>query len=130
MTHISRSYGFSGYPTLENHNQDASPVDRLQYPSLINRTIVKYSSMDSTFSVPREFVLSRASASSRIPDGLEFYEPGRISLGRLAELCGLYYDEVIEKLTQYGKELKFGPETVEEAEKELKLIDQHMKKES
>lgn len=37
------------------------------------------------------------------------YTQGEISLGKTAEMCGMYYDEIVEELIDRGLKLNFGP---------------------
>jgi len=45
-----------------------------------------------------------------------------VSLGKIAESLGLYYEELLEKLITQGIPLNFGPSNLEEAEKELEVL--------
>ena len=78
--------------------------------------------------VPRIFGDIAPSVSPKYPYGIEIYTPGRISLGKTAELCGLYYDEIIEEINRRGLHLDFGPPTPEQANLELESIRRHMRK--
>lgn len=80
--------------------------------------------------VPSKFEDIAPTASPKYPYGIEIYAPGRISLGKTAELCGLYYDEIIAEIKRRGLHLDFGPRTPEEAERELESIRRHMRRRS
>jgi hypothetical protein len=67
-------------------------------------------------------------ASPKYPFGIDIYSPGRISLGKTAELCGLYYDEIVDEMQRRGLHFHFGPRTLSEAEQELESIRRHMRR--
>jgi len=50
-----------------------------------------------------------------------------ISLGKIAESLGLYYEELLEKLITQRILLNFGPSNLEEAEKELEVLRKYKK---
>jgi len=76
----------------------------------------------------RKFEDVAQSASPKYPYGIGIYTPGRISLGKTAELCGLYYDEIIEEIKRRGLQFDFGPRTPDEAELELESVRRHMRR--
>lgn len=78
----------------------------------------------------RKFEDIAPTVSPKYPYGIGIYVPGRISLGKTAELCGLYYNEIIEEIRSRGFHLDFGPRTPEEAELELESIRRHMRRKS
>jgi len=57
----------------------------------------------------------------------ESLKQGKISLGRMAELLGLYYSELLEKLITQRIPLNFGPSNLEEAEKEIEILRKYLK---
>lgn len=81
-------------------------------------------------SAPRHIRDIEASASPKYPSGIGIYVPGRISLGKTAELCGIYYEEIIQESKRRGLHLNFGPETPEEADQELESIRRHIRRSS
>jgi predicted HTH domain antitoxin len=58
----------------------------------------------------------------------ELYKQERISLGKAAELCGLYYDEMLAEIKKRELNFFFGPRTLEEAKKGEEVIDKYMRK--
>lgn len=58
----------------------------------------------------------------KIEQAIELYAGARVSLGKAAELCSMYFDEIIEKVKRRGVKFDFGPRTLEEAEKEAEII--------
>lgn len=58
----------------------------------------------------------------------ELYKQERISLGKAAELCGLYYDEMLAEIKKRELNFFFGPRTLEEAKKAEEVIDKYMRK--
>jgi predicted HTH domain antitoxin len=59
---------------------------------------------------------------------IKIYSPGKISLGKTAELCGLFFEEMVEEIKSRGLHFDFGPSAVSEAEEELMLIRKHIRK--
>jgi predicted HTH domain antitoxin len=58
---------------------------------------------------------------------LDLLKQGKISSGKMAELLGLRYDELLEKLITQGIPLNFGPSNLEEAEKEIEVLRKYKK---
>jgi len=75
----------------------------------------------------RKYQESLLSVTPKYPHEIDIYSPGRISLGQTAELCGLFYDEIIQEMKSRGLYLDFGPETLEEAERDLATIRRHLR---
>lgn len=86
--------------------------------------------MSFTPTIHSKFKDIAPTASPKYPHKIEIYAPGRISLGKTAELCSLYYDEIITEIRSRGLYLDFGPRTPEEAERELGSIRRHMRRRS
>jgi len=64
-------------------------------------------------------------AAALVGIALSKYAAGLISLGRAAEIAGLPYEDMIDKLRARGISIRFGPESIEEAEAERKdLLEQ------
>ena len=56
------------------------------------------------------------------------YKEGKISLGKAAELCGLYYDELLEELKKRKLPLLLGARKLEEARKEDVALEKYLRK--
>jgi len=97
-------------------------LEKSQVPRLANWR-VKFGSP-----LPRRLQDIRLTASPQYPYGIEIYSPGRISLGKTAELCGLHYDEIIEEIKRRGLHFNFGPRSLEEAKLELESVRRHIRK--
>lgn len=67
-------------------------------------------------------------SSKPYPQGVEFFSSGRISLGKTAELCGKYFDEIVEEIVSRGLPFHFGPSSLEEAEEEVQIIRRHIRR--
>jgi len=78
----------------------------------------------------RKFEDIAPTVSPKYPYDIGIYAPGRISLGKIAELWGLHYEEMIEAIKRRGLHLDFGPRTPEEADLELESIRKHMRRKS
>ena len=68
---------------------------------------------------------TKQTASEKVVDEhlpLELFKQGKISSGKMAELLGLHYEELLEKLITQRIPLNFGPSNLEEAEKELEVL--------
>jgi predicted HTH domain antitoxin len=64
-------------------------------------------------------------AAALIGLALSKYASGLISLGRAAEIARLPYEDMIDTLRARGIAIRFGPESIEEAESERKdLLEQ------
>ena len=60
------------------------------------------------------------SARMRLSLAIDLYISGKVSLGKAAEIAGIPYDDFIDELRKRGIRLIVGPESPEEADKELK----------
>ncbi len=66
--------------------------------------------------------MSEDVTEEQIESVLELYRKGKISLGRVAENLGMYYDDTIELLKNRGEMIRVGPDSLDEAEKEIEVI--------
>lgn len=60
----------------------------------------------------------------KIEIAIEAYLQGEVSLGRAAHLSGLSYEEMKDILRQRGIEMKLGPSNKNEAQNEVKALEE------
>lgn len=65
---------------------------------------------------------------SRLVLAVESYMEGRVSLGKAAELAGVSYDDFWDFLKDRGLKIRAGPKSIEEAEREYRAAQEHLKK--
>lgn len=117
-----------GTPMMAGLVQDAPTTEKMQFPLVGKKIGFHYPIVTTPFVSTTGFRIRTSSASSKSIDGIQFYKPGYVSLGRIAEICGLYYDETIREIANRGLHLDFGPESIEEARQEIESLRRHMRR--
>jgi len=62
----------------------------------------------------------RHALRANVDVAVELYQKGDISMGKAAEIAGIGYEDMRQILKARGIKVRIGPETVEEAKKEVK----------
>jgi len=65
----------------------------------------------------------RNALKANVDLAVRMYESGEVSLGRASEIAGVSYEDMRQILKGRGIKIKVGPETIEEAEEELKNLE-------
>lgn len=102
------------YKSNKNRISPKGRMDRWRFDSSFQESLFKFSlNLSASVSGPH---------SRRIENAAERYKEGRISLGRAAEISNIPYREMIEELKNRDIKIRFGPKSIEEAEKDIDMI--------
>ena len=121
-----------GYTVLvENHGQaEVAIVDIIDFQ--LQRAAIHYFSSPKEFAdnldVSESILESLATDQDRFNLVIGHYIAEHQSIGRSAELLGMSTPELMLRLRRSGVSLRVGPESEDELEEELKIIDESLRR--